>query len=243
MVGLCFLLQLDYNDVWNRVRQSPSRPMNAVHSRRSWRLNATTKYFWLFLFCRMFKHIASVFLVQTALVGVWTRDVHISHTITQDVMFYHRRLTHTPSLSATVEFSVSYSNISFCSTAHARCGPKMDIYTTQKDVNFKKNCSYDSFGQAGNERLVIYLSELDPSNPIHQTSSKTCTLLPGEHQRVQCSGKVTVQDFIPRNLFISLGYKCKHTSKLAKMPSLYGMQLNISVLNQSNTTACEKIVS
>ena len=151
--------------------------------------------------------------------------------------------SHSLSLSATVEFSVSYSNISFCSTAHARCGPKMDIYTTQKDVNFKKNCSYDSFGQAGNERLVIYLSELDPSNPIHQTSSKTCTLLPGEYQRVQCSGKVTVQDFIPRNLFISLGYKCKHTSKLAKMPSLYGMQLNISVLNQSNTTACEKIVS
>ena len=100
LVGLCFLLQLDCNDVWIRVGQSPSRPMKAMLV-QSGCTETQHNYIVLLavLFCRMFKQIVRVFLVQTALVGVWTRDVHVSHTITQDVMFYHQRLTHTPSLS------------------------------------------------------------------------------------------------------------------------------------------------
>ena len=52
---------------------------------------------------------------------------------------------------------------------------------------------------------------------------------------VHYSGTTVIQDYLPRNYYFSLGFKCD------SVDSLNGLEYNISISEQTNTTNCSHI--
>ena len=130
--------------------------------------------------------------------------------------FLYRKLPVAPSIRAIVEFSVSYLKSSM---RHKY--PLMGIYTEYPELNIEKSCSYQHYGQLHNEDL----------HPIlrvghYRTTSRE---LSGA-DTVNCRGRVTVQDYIPRNFHLTFGFRCNWPH----IYSLKGLWYNISFTRQTN---------
>ena len=105
----------------------------------------------------------------------------------------------------------------------------LDIYTTEYDKNLRTNCSKDGFGQLRNENLHTPL--FNRYKPYRFT---TCKLDEKYSGILQCKGRTTIQDYIPRRYGFSFGYECDVSAK----PSLVGLSYNFTISAQSNRTLC-----
>ena len=124
----------------------------------------------------------------------------------------------TPSTRVIVEFSVSYLKSSM---RHKY--PLMGIYTEYPKLNIEKRCSYQPYGQLRNENMHPFLRV----GPYRTT---TCELSGAD--TVNCRGRVTVQDYIPRDFHLTFGFHC-HWPRIY---SLKGLWYNISFTRQTNKT-------
>ena len=151
----------------------------------------------------------------------FSHSVHIFGTITENITFFYRKLPVARSVRATLVFYISYSQRSMGKTY-----PSMGLYTTYPKLNIDKSCSYQQFGQLRNENLHPFLR-------VGRYRTTTCELSGADI--VNCRGRVTVQDYIPRNFYLTFGFPCN----TPRTNSLHGLRYNISFSNQSNgTSAC-----
>ena len=102
----------------------------------------------------------------------------------------------------------------------------MGIYTAYPKINTDNRCSKILYGQLRNENL-------HPILRVGRYRTTTCEL--SGPDTVNCRGRVTVQDYIPRNFYLTFGFDCKWS----RIYSLQGLRYNISFSNKSNkTTDC-----
>ena len=162
-----------------------------------------------------------------------THSAHVSGTIAEDTTFFYRKLPVVPSVRATIEFSVSYSQSSMRGELP---WPLMGIYTAYPKINIDKCCSYIRYGQFQNENL-------HPILRVGRYRTTTCEL--SGTDTVNCSGRVTAQNYIPRNFHLTFGFDCHllpiHSLQGLKyndssMNSLKSLRYNITFSNQSNET-------
>ena len=59
----------------------------------------------------------------------------------------------------------------------------------------------------------------------------------GHSEKIKCTGKTTIQDYVPRNYAISFGFYCDFKG----MSTLKGLEYNISIYDQSNETKCSPV--
>ena len=143
----------------------------------------------------------------------------VSRTVSENVTFYYERLPVTPSITANIEFTVSYSQRSMDYKY-----PIMGIYTTYPLINIDNRCSKIHYAQLHNENL-------HPILRVGRYRTTTCELSGSD--TVNCRGRVTVQDYIPRNFHLTFGFHCDWP----RIYSLNGLRYNISFFNQSNRTS------
>ena len=151
----------------------------------------------------------------------FAHSVHVSGTIDQNKTFFYRKLPVTPSVRATINYVISYKQRSI---VHKGRYPLMGIYTEFPKVNIDRHCSKIRYAQLRNENLHPHLK-------VGQYRTTTCELSAGD-DIVNCSGRVTVQDYIPRNFYLSFGFHCDWQPG----NSLKGLRYNITFSNQSNET-------
>ena len=144
---------------------------------------------------------------------------HVSGIINENTTFFYRMLPVTPAISATIEFSILYDKSSVRENY-----PLMGLYTEYPKINIAMECSYIQYGQLRNENLHSYLR-------VGQYRATTCRLSVAD--TVNCSGRFTFQDYIPRTFSLSFGFQCEWPS----IYSLQGLRYNISFLKQSNETS------
>ena len=140
----------------------------------------------------------------------------VSGIISNNTTFYYRKLPVAPSVRATIDFSVFYPKNSYKE-------PVINMYTTYPAINIEKRCSYIRYGQLINKNLHEHLD-------VGQHDAVTCEWFGAD--TVSCRGRVTVQDYIPRNFSLSFGFHCDWLP----INSLKGLQYNISFTKQSNET-------
>ena len=150
----------------------------------------------------------------------FTRSAHFSGIITDNVTFFYRKLPVAPSIRTNIDFSLSYPA---SSVRGKRPWPLMGIYTEYPIINIENRCSKIIYGQLHNENLHPFLR-------VGQYRTTKCEL--SGSVTVNCRGKVTVQDFIPRSFSVSFGFEC-HSFY---MNSLKGFRYNITFSNQNNKT-------
>ena len=135
---------------------------------------------------------------------------YVADTIREDTTFYYRKLSKYPSKSAILTYSIDCS---------FKKEVRLDFYTTEDDINMKKNCSDRRYKQFRNIYVVHNLFG----------SGGLC-----KDQMKKVRWKRKIKDYIPRNYAFSFGYRC--TSK--KMYSLKGLSFNISIIDPENETEC-----
>ena len=137
---------------------------------------------------RVFTFLALLLTVNFA------HSVHVSGTIDKNKMFFYRKLPVTPSVRTTIDYTISYPEIFM---VHKGQYPLMGIYTEFPKVNVDRNCSKIRYVQLRNENLHPHLK-------VGRYRTTSCELSAGD-DTVNCSGRVTVQDYIPRNFYLSFG--------------------------------------
>ena len=147
-----------------------------------------------------------------------TYSTHVSGTITKNTKFFYRKLPVAPSICAIIGFSVSYNQRSMRDAEHY---PLMGIYTTYPEINIAKQCSYIRYGQLRNENLHPHLR-------VGRYRTITCELSGSDI--VNCRERVTVQDYIPRNFYLTFGFLCNWP----RIHSLQGLTYNISFTEQNS---------
>ena len=128
------------------------------------------------------------------------------------------KLPVTPSVRSTIEFNISYRQSSM-----EYKYPIMGIYTEYPKINIGKRCSYVQFGQLRNENL-------HPVLKVGQYRTTRCELSGAD--TVNCTGRVNIQDYIPRNFYLTFTFSCY----LQPVYSLQGLIYNISFTRQTNHT-------
>ena len=147
-----------------------------------------------------------------------THSEHVSGIISKNITFFYRKLPVAPSVHATIDFTVSYLPRSM----HYKY-PTMGIYTVYPKINIDNRCSKILYGQLRNENL----------HPILRVGHyRTICKLSGS-DTVNCRGRVTVQDYIPSNFYLTFGFDCEGPH----IYSLQGLRYNISFSNKSNKTS------
>ena len=137
----------------------------------------------------------------------------INGTIDYDTNFFYMRFGTPPSKSASFEYYVTFP----FQTEYVN----LFFYTTETHVNMENNCSLRTYNQ------VMH-------NSMHQefrTNHKAC---PDSYNNVHCHQSRRIHHYEPRNFSFSFGFYC--TGKLNK--SLKGLQYNVIIDHQSNTTVC-----
>ena len=144
--------------------------------------------------------------------------VSYSYTITKDTEFYYKQLTTEPSLIVEIEYSIIFPYVRDSTF-------KLNVYTTEDNINLQKNCSFYTNEQLYNGNLWV---SLRPGKYIHYLC------LEEETGFLHCTGKTVVQDFKPRRMSFSVSNGCEYLDK----KSLKGLSFNISVSGQRNKTDC-----
>ena len=143
--------------------------------------------------------------------------VTYSRTFTEDTTWYYQQLTTRPTLIVEIEFSIVCLQ-----------GPRslrFNLYTTEDNINLKKNCSLRNYGQLNNGQ---FWTRLWPLSYIKYVCLKD------KNGLLHCTGKTVIQDFKPRTVSFSIGNGCDHPGEI----SLKGLSFNISVSGQRNKTDC-----
>ena len=137
--------------------------------------------------------ILLVILTQQGAAG----SISVSGVISEDITFLHKTFPVSPSMRAIIEVDVTYP---ISSVRKQGIDPVMGIYTTNDHINIQKQCIHIRYGQLKNSFLhrPIRLddSELKPPKCLEQPQGT-----------IHCTGKIIVQDFIPRNFSFSFGFK------------------------------------
>ena len=141
-----------------------------------------------------------------------------SGRIMENTTFVFRRFPAFPSKVVTIGYDISFH--------YSSVTPRLCFYTTENHRNLQLKCMDVNYGQVRNKQLCVNL--FLRSVPHRQ---RKCNL--GKNHEVHCSGKSTIQDYIPRKFGFSLGYKC-HTVSAS---SLQGLTFNFTV-NETNATQC-----
>ena len=151
----------------------------------------------------------------------------ISGIISENITFLHKTFPVPPSKRAIIKVNAFYpiSSIGNPFIGTQDHLPVLEIYTTERNVNVKSQCTSIKYGQLGNGNLKIRLRP--------RTEPLNC--LKGQQGFVYCTGSITVQDFKPRKFSFSLGFRCKD---IDAMSSLKGLSYNISIHEQINETNC-----
>ena len=146
-----------------------------------------------------------------------------SGTITENTKFFYRRLPTFSSKMATIQYNVTYEKYLLIYF------PVIYIYTTENHSDLRTKCISSRYGQLRNEDFWI------PLNPrlIPYRGKTKCV---EEYQEIHCSGKITIQDYIPRRFSFSVGFECRNRT----VPSVQGLTFKFMITNQSNTTDCIK---
>ena len=132
--------------------------------------------------------------------------------------FHFLKLSEYPSRLATIKFSANYTP---SITPYA--GLNVNIYTEKENINQQKQCVELRYGQFLNDKLSKRLS-----------GRNRCKRIQGV---TYCEDKVKVQDYIPRNYYISFGYNCGSNK------SLKGLIYRVNIYGQTNKTKCSAIKS
>ena len=148
-----------------------------------------------------------------------THSEHVFGTINVNTTFFYQKLPITPAISTTIEFSISYLKSSMRDKF-----PLMGLHTEYPEINIAKGCTYIRYGQLRNENLHPYLR-------VGRYRTTTCELSGSD--TVSCRGKVTVQDYLPRNFHLTFGSPCTWSH----FSPLQGLSYNISFTKQSNETS------
>ena len=148
----------------------------------------------------------------------FTHSAHVSGTITDDITLFYRKLLVAPSLRATIEFNISYRQSSMDGNY-----PLMGIYIEYPTINIGEGCSRITYGQLRNENLHPYLR-------LGRYRTTICALSASD--TVSCTGRVRIQDFKPRNFYLTFGFLCNSEN----INSLQNLTYNISFTFQSNDT-------
>ena len=125
-----------------------------------------------------------------------------------------------PSIRAIIEVDVSFPEFEW-----PNLHPVLGIYTTKYHINIKKQCTHVRYGQLLNENLHLKMRK-------DRGHLKTPRCLRESDGKMHCRGNITVQDFKPRKLSFSFGFRCTWIS------SLKGLTYNISIHQYSNKTNC-----
>ena len=148
-----------------------------------------------------------------------THSAHALGTITENTTFFYRKLPVAPSVRATIEFNISYSQQNLGNKY-----PSMGIFTTYPKLNVDTRCSYQQFGQLRNENLYPHFKL------SRRYRTTTCELSGAD--TVICSGRVAVQDYIPRNFYLTFEFDCDRKD----VNTLKDLRYNIGFTKQSNDT-------
>ena len=120
-----------------------------------------------------------------------------SGTIMENTKFFYRRLPTFSSKMATIQYNVTYEKYLLIYF------PVIYIYTTENHSDLRTKCISSGYGQLRNEDFWI------PLNPrlIPYGGKTKCV---EEYQEIHCSGKITIQDYIPRRFSFSVGFECRN---------------------------------
>ena len=182
------------------------------------------------------KHTTATSLISLLWI-IFSRQMFCLNTFSDIIMenktFYYQHLSTYPSKVVTVEYTVQYPK------TFAHCGHLiLDIYTKQKNLNRKTQCSNQKHGQLKNQNLRVPL--VSPHVTCRQgqvqIQGQGQILSQGQAEIVSCSGETKIQGYIPRNFWFSIGFDCKWKRKV----SLNGIRFNISS-EQTNSTKCVQI--
>ncbi len=184
------------------------------------------------------------FLVSLQIVtGVVLSD-SFSDTITEDTQVYYQKLPFIPSKVVSIKYSISYQNGTFCS--HAQIPPVYDcrvvfyLYSvySEKDKPSLGNCSvihYEPFRKALVQNLPSYLH-------LNEKRSRCKERTMMGNSRVNCAGETQIQHYKPCGLAAVFMFKCKGLLDKNNI-NLNGLQYNVTIQHQSNTSRCERIPS
>ena len=148
----------------------------------------------------------------------------VSDTITEIKTFYYRQLSKFPSTTVTIE--ISLSNIGWNQILH------FYLFDTNS-FKIDRNCSFhDPFPvQLRNENFYI---------PFRRDGYKYISCQ-SENNIRSCHGKMTIQDFKPRNVGFSLGITCRKVHNPGF--NLKGLTYTITLSDMSNSTQCLPLTS
>ena len=192
-------------------------------------------------FLRYFKCKSILIFLFFTIIKKGATNVTISDHIETDKTFYFHKLSLLSSKLATIDYSVNVNvtDIGIKCVEYKTC-LYLDIYTTEDNQNLKTRCVTNIYGQLRNENLHIPMRLTDMPNLINPGSPdkfNKCKMDDDDSSIIFCTGRITIQDYLPRNYGFSFGYDCAYSNK----PSLRGLSFNISIFGQTNETICTNI--
>ena len=149
--------------------------------------------------------------------------ITVSGTLADGESFYFRQLSKYPVTKATLELSVSMSQVGLVVY-------ELDFFIFNGVFKPERNCSYQKFGQLRNEDLHI---------PLKSRRYRFVYCEDVDNRR-SCHGKTTVQDFIPRSVAFTIGIDCAEKHRSNKSVPSQDLAFNISLYDASNRTKCSK---
>ena len=117
-------------------------------------------------------------------------------TIMENTTFYHRVFPVFSSKLVTIQYYIAHDE--------HQGNPVLYFYTTENHKDLQTRCIGSRYGQLRNENLWIPL--YSRSEPFKKVRRPKC--ITDKDQRVHCSGKTTIQDYIPRKYAFSIGFDC-----------------------------------
>ena len=149
----------------------------------------------------------------------YCQPVSLSGVVSDDVTFIHQTFPVPPSTRAIIEVDLHYQR------DVERSYPILGIYTTEDHINIDKKCTETQYGQVWNR-------DLHPGLTVNRNDSNPLICEADSSNRIYCTGKIIVLDFIPRYFAFSFGHFCSFNN------SLEGLAYNMSIFGQTNETAC-----
>ena len=142
-----------------------------------------------------------------------------SGIIVENTTFFYKKFP--TSKLVTLEYNITYNKYLL------GYFPVLYIYTTENHSDLHTECISSDYGKLRNEDFWI------PLNPrlIPYRQNTVCV---EKQLKIHCSGKITIQENIPRKLSFSVGYECRKRNVFP----VEGLEFNFLITNQSNTTGC-----
>ena len=162
------------------------------------------------------------FWLVTIIQWKWAHSIptSISGEILENVTFIHKTFPVPPSDGAIIQYDVHFQMM--------RPFPTLGIYTTPDHVNIQRKCTYRSYGQVRNTAM-----HQDFGYWYSQYGHNSCEWV--ENNTRHCTGNITVQDFIRRKFYFSLGFNCRDVTPTT---SLKGLIFNITIYPQREGVTC-----